>query len=120
MIGECNYGGRVTDEWDRRTLNTILAKFYCEQVITDPRNYLFDESGLYYVPQVSQYAHFLEYIKSLPMDTAPSVFGMHENADIIKDQQETDLLFSSILLTQACNIYIIIIDSIIIVTIQWC
>ncbi|XP_053982409.1 dynein axonemal heavy chain 7 [Hylaeus volcanicus] len=99
LTGECNYGGRVTDEWDRRTLITILARFYCPELIAQER-YLFDPSGVYYVPPVKDHSEFLDYVKSFPMATAPSVFGMNENADIIKDQQETTLMLSSILLTQ--------------------
>ncbi|XP_015440426.1 PREDICTED: LOW QUALITY PROTEIN: dynein heavy chain 7, axonemal [Dufourea novaeangliae] len=99
LTGECNYGGRVTDEWDRRTLNTILGKFYCSELLAE-KKYLFDPSGLYYVPEVDTHGDILEYVKSFPMSTAPSVFGMNENADIIKDQQETTLMLSSVLATQ--------------------
>ena len=49
LTGECNYGGRVTDDKDRRCLNTILAKFYCTDII-ELEKYEFDESGLYYAP----------------------------------------------------------------------
>lgn len=44
LTGECNYGGRVTDDRDRRCLNTILDDFYNLDVITNP-NYSFSDVG---------------------------------------------------------------------------
>ncbi|KAM9343831.1 dynein axonemal heavy chain 12-like [Pholidichthys leucotaenia] len=99
LTGECNYGGRVTDDWDRRLLMTILADFYNKGVIESFR-YPFSPSGEYYAPPKSSYENYILFIKGLPFSQHPDVFGMHENADISKDLQQTKLLFDSLLLTQ--------------------
>ena len=62
MTGECNYGGRVTDDWDRRCLLTILADFYNRNVITEPK-YKFSPSGVYTVPPKGSYEDYLEFIR---------------------------------------------------------
>ncbi|KAL1497384.1 hypothetical protein ABEB36_008364 [Hypothenemus hampei] len=99
LTGECNYGGRVTDDKDRRLLNSLLSIFYTPQTVKTPL-YSFSSSGLYYVPKNTSYESILSYIKALPITPQPEVFGLHENADITKDNQETQILLQGVLVTQ--------------------
>lgn len=99
LTGECNYGGRVTDDWDRRLLLTMLADFYNSLIIENP-HYKFSPSGNYFAPPKGTYDEYIEFIKKLPFTQEPEIFGLHENVDISKDLQQTKLLFESLLLTQ--------------------
>ncbi|KAM4720749.1 dynein axonemal heavy chain 12 [Rhinophrynus dorsalis] len=99
LTGECNYGGRVTDDWDRRLLLTTLADFYNNDIVENPR-YSFSPSGDYLAPPKGSYEDYIEFIKRLPFSQHPEVFGLHENVDISKDLQQTKIIFESLLLTQ--------------------
>uniref|UniRef100_A0A5K3EKL7 Dynein_C domain-containing protein n=1 Tax=Mesocestoides corti TaxID=53468 RepID=A0A5K3EKL7_MESCO len=98
LTGECNYGGRVTDGNDRRCLVSLLSIFYNHDLVTQ-ENYSLSPSGLYKVPPEGTYESYLDFIRTLPLLPSPEVYGLHENADITKDNQETAQLFGSILLT---------------------
>ncbi|XP_067140193.1 dynein axonemal heavy chain 7 isoform X4 [Centruroides vittatus] len=100
LIGECNYGGRVTDDWDRRTLKTLLNKFFRPEIVTQDI-YYFDPSKVYCLPQEGIYQNYIAFVKTLPFATEPEVHGMDANANIIKDQNETKLFFNTIISTQA-------------------
>lgn len=52
--GECNYGGRVTDDKDRRLLMSLLSIFYSWDLVYQDR-YELCEGGRYYVPAHSPY-----------------------------------------------------------------
>ena len=49
----------------------------------------FSDSGTYYAPAKGDYESYVDYIRDLPLIPHPEVFGLHENADITKDQKET-------------------------------
>lgn len=98
LTGECNYGGRVTDAHDRKTLNRMLSVIYTPRILHD--NYWLSSSGIYYAPADGRYNDYLEHIKAFPLISMPEVIGLHENADITKDQTESELFCSAVTLTQ--------------------
>ncbi|XP_063710592.1 dynein axonemal heavy chain 3-like [Symsagittifera roscoffensis] len=98
LTGECNYGGRVTDDKDRRLLMSLLIICYNPDIIKQ-QNFSFSQSGVYYCPDDNGHQSFVDYVTELPIIPNPEVFGLHDNADITKDNQETQQLFDGVLLT---------------------
>jgi len=49
LTAQINYGGRVTDDIDRRLLVTTLEKFMGAHTIDD--SYKYSPSGIYYPPK---------------------------------------------------------------------
>eukprot|EP00825_Cyclidium_porcatum_P006754 TRINITY_DN1337_c0_g1_i4.p1 TRINITY_DN1337_c0_g1~~TRINITY_DN1337_c0_g1_i4.p1 ORF type:complete len:1759 (+),score=318.71 TRINITY_DN1337_c0_g1_i4:667-5943(+) len=98
MTGHINYGGRVTDDWDRTCLLSILKKYYCTEFLEDVHK--ITENGVYVVPKLDSIDTIKQYIDTLPNFDEPDVFGMHENANITFQNQESSKMIETILSIQ--------------------
>ncbi|KAG8128294.1 hypothetical protein E2320_015160, partial [Naja naja] len=97
--GEINYGGRVTDDWDRRCIMNILEDFYNPSVLNSEFSY--SESGIYKQINTSYDLNgYIQYIKTLPLNDMPEIFGLHDNANITFAQNETFALLAAIIQLQ--------------------
>jgi dynein heavy chain len=103
LTGECNYGGRVTDDKDRRCLMSILHQLYSIDIHTPGR--ALSASGLWRTvgAEVTQHREYVAFLEKLPLVSSPEVFNLHENATITKDQTETTALFDAVLQTQTSS-----------------
>lgn len=54
---------------------------------------------MYHVPSEGPHASYIEYINALPVFPLPEAFGLHENADITKDLQQTGGMLDTLVLT---------------------
>jgi len=78
MLGEVQYGGRVTDDYDKRLLNTFAKVWFGEHMFSD--DFCFYTG--YKIPKCRGLEQFFEAIQALPSVDTPQVFGLHPNADI--------------------------------------
>lgn len=98
VIGEITYGGRVTDDKDRRTLMAILNTFIVEDVLED--NFAFSQSGIYVNPAAVSLEQYRLHVDKFPEYEQPEVFGMHDNANITFQLKESKNATETILSIQ--------------------
>ncbi|KAF1777677.1 Dynein heavy chain [Phytophthora cactorum] len=95
VTGQINYGGRVTDDWDRRCLTSILSNFYTPDVLHSGHSY--STSGIYHVPKELSHSSIQSYLSALPAFDNPELFGMHENANVTYERNESANMMQLIL-----------------------
>lgn len=102
LIAGINYGGHVTDDYDRRLLLTYINDFFKEDAISLPF-YKLSTLPTYYVPKDGPLSAYKEYVSMLPGMDHPEAFGQHPNADITSQIQETRRMFETLLSLQAAG-----------------
>lgn len=98
IVAQVNYGGRVTDDRDIRTMNSMLRKYFCPEIMND--NYKLSKLDMYYAPPEGTFEQLNEYLDGLPLDEDPEVFGLHPNANMIYENNLVRDFMGSVLLIQ--------------------
>jgi len=99
LIGDINYGRRVTDDKEQRLIKTILATYLTPSKFLY-KGYKFGDSDIYYCPEPGEHDIYLTYFENLPVNSEPVVFGLLDNADIITAQNEGAALLETLLSIQ--------------------
>ncbi|GLH14190.1 Uncharacterized protein GBIM_18579, partial [Gryllus bimaculatus] len=78
MLGEIQYGGRVTDDYDKRLLNTFCKVWFCEDLFSETFQFYKGYKMLIFKSLQS----YMAAIASMSVVDPPQVYGLHSNADI--------------------------------------
>jgi dynein heavy chain len=93
MVCEVQYGGRITDDIDRRLFNTYGDSFLTPKIF-DPAFEFFEGYKILKFPAINQYREAIE--EWLDVDN-PGVFGLHSNGDLTYRTKETREMIETIM-----------------------
>lgn len=99
LIAAVNYGGHVTDDWDRRVLTTYINQYFCEAALVQAQFKLSTLSS-YFIPRDGNLESYLDYVHLLPSIDQPEAFGQHPNADIAASIAYARFMFEKLLSMQ--------------------
>ena len=97
VIGELNYGGRVTDRWDRRLLLSLLKRYFSEEINSS----LFSFGERYNPPNFNDtLSKLIDAVSKWPYVTNGEDVGLSMNASTITARNEALGIFNSLIEVQ--------------------
>ena len=103
LVADVTYGGRVTDKADKRTISAVMRRFFKPELLLDSYR-IIQNSGdaklddAYRIPAGGTLEDVVAYLKQLPVEDSPEVFGLDPNADINFQQKERTSLLERVIL----------------------
>ena len=107
MVAEVQYGGKITDNLDRRMFITYTQQWLttntCAEGYTyNPATPIFpiSKNFQYTVPVFAEHKEYKTFISGFPEVDSPEIFGLHPNADLTYRVKEVDGLLPTMSETQ--------------------
>jgi dynein heavy chain len=96
------YGGRVTDEMDRRVLTCYLDEYMGDFLFDTNQPFYFSRSGGhdYQIPEPGPIEVYNATLADIPRKNSPEVFGLHPNAEIGYFTNSTKEIWVNLILMQ--------------------
>ncbi|KAK9841874.1 hypothetical protein WJX81_008571 [Elliptochloris bilobata] len=82
MVAAIQYGGRITDEFDKFLMQTYAERYFHQAALGTGYELHKEGAAVYSVPQGTEIEIFRKAVEDLPAQESPELFGMHPNADL--------------------------------------
>lgn len=104
LLAECNYGGHMNELCDLKLLK-LFTTYFCSQEFCDNGGKLTNNTlqiETFFPDNYSHIDSILTHIKSLDenLDGAATICGLHRNANVLREQNETNFLTTNAILAQ--------------------
>ncbi|CAH3869754.1 unnamed protein product [Pieris brassicae] len=90
-----NYGGHITDDWDKRVLIAYINQFFCEEALETPF-YRLSSIPSYHIPRDGSLESYRDFLDLLPPYERAESVGQHASADVATQAQDALIMCSTL------------------------
>merc|ERR1711871_305747 len=107
MVSEAQYGGKITDDMDKRLFKTYALNWLCPRLLDNSFTYNPDtpivpipDNFEYTCPDFQDLFKYKAFCSTFPEIDSPEVFGLHPNADLTFRVKEVNAMMATLTETQ--------------------